>query len=281
MELSVIPVFQSEIMPAPVRGFAVGSYQMSIGLGGLIINSVCRGTSTLTTNAAWRIPMGLYYIVPTIVGSSVWFIPESPRFLLSKARVEEAKVSLRRLRVDKSASAIDTEVESILLSLEAEKDNGTYSDLVKGTNLRRTLIVMGTNFFLQATGQSFSSSYGTVFIKSLGTVNAFTMAAVNTSLNAVGSFIGMVLVDKVGRRPILCVGSFMQGAVLLTMGGVGSIATQTVQTKSAVVAMTTLFGFTFSTGWAPLTYIISSEMGEQKLRDKTQRVGSWVNVLTK
>lgn len=101
-----MPIFMSEIMPAPIRGITVGSYQFSLVVcseplttfsfiylfqigthrpsrtdpsqqtGGLIVNCIARGTSTMTTNAAWRIPMGLFFVVPTIIIGCVWFIPE-------------------------------------------------------------------------------------------------------------------------------------------------------------------------------------------------------------
>lgn len=79
MELSSVPVYQSEVVPAPIRGLAVGSYQLSLGIGGLLINAICRGTSEIGDNRAWRIPYGLYYVIPTVVASLIWFIPEVSR----------------------------------------------------------------------------------------------------------------------------------------------------------------------------------------------------------
>ena len=98
MELSVVPVFQSEIVPTQVRGFIVGTYQGSlivitprkvdrskfeilieVQAGGMVINWVCRGTSGIQDDRAWRIPLGLFYIVPTIIISCIWFIPEVSR----------------------------------------------------------------------------------------------------------------------------------------------------------------------------------------------------------
>ena len=53
MELSSVPVYQSEVVPAPIRGLAVGSYQLSLGIGGLIINCICRGTNEIKDNRSW------------------------------------------------------------------------------------------------------------------------------------------------------------------------------------------------------------------------------------
>ncbi|KAF7589887.1 hypothetical protein BBP40_003548 [Aspergillus hancockii] len=67
MELAVVPTFQSEIVPTQVPGLAVGSYQFSIAMGDLIGNSICCGTSNIQSDGAWRIPLGLFYVIPTII----------------------------------------------------------------------------------------------------------------------------------------------------------------------------------------------------------------------
>lgn len=137
MELSTCPPYQAEIIPAPVRGFAVGTYQASLLLGGIVINSICRGTSELPTNAAWRIPQGLFYIVPFIVATCVWFIPESPRWLLIKDRPEEARESPRQLRENLPDYEIDKELETLRGSLAEEHNQGGYRDLFRGQNLKK------------------------------------------------------------------------------------------------------------------------------------------------
>ena len=62
MEMSVIPVFQSEIVPAAVRGLAVGSYQMSFGIGGFVITAICRRTSRIPNDWSWRIVFLCYLV---------------------------------------------------------------------------------------------------------------------------------------------------------------------------------------------------------------------------
>lgn len=165
MELSVVPAFQSEIVPASARGFIVGTYQLSIGVGGFVINSVCKGTSGIQDNRAWRIPLGLFYIVPTIVLSLIFFTPESPRWLLKKGRTEEARESLRKLRVGRfSDDQIKLEFRELetALSSEVTFEKGKFMELFKGVNLKRTVLVILVNFFQQATGQAFASQYGTI-----------------------------------------------------------------------------------------------------------------------
>lgn len=76
MELAVVPIYQSEIVPKEVRGLVVGTYQLMLYFGGLIMSLTCYGTSRLEGNKQWQIPFSLFFIIPTIVASGTWFIPE-------------------------------------------------------------------------------------------------------------------------------------------------------------------------------------------------------------
>ena len=178
MELAIIPLFQAELMPPPIRGFAVASYQLSIvsasvrrsadpqSIGVLLMSIVGHFTSTIPGNNAWRIPFGLFYIAPAFVASLIWFIPESPRFLLSKGRDEEARRALKRIRVHNDEASIEEEISLIKLGLAAleQRKSSRYVELFRGTTRRRTLIVMCCCFFLQWSGQALNSNYGTVFV---------------------------------------------------------------------------------------------------------------------
>ncbi|KAH9242302.1 hypothetical protein K456DRAFT_1716041 [Colletotrichum gloeosporioides 23] len=280
MELAVVPVYQSEIVPSEIRGFAVGSYQFSLMFGTLIVNSVCRGTSTLEGNASWRIPMGLFYVIPVIVMCLIFFIPESPRWLLTQDRVEEAHASLKKLRVGTITDPeIDEQFAALQYALKQEVEQGKYWELFKGVNLKRTAVVMVMNFFQQATGQAFASTYGAIFIKDIGTVNPFTMTIVNAIVNLVMVFIGLYLTDRVGRRPLLLIGAVLQFAAIVTMGSLGTVSDPSFAVKTGIVAMLTVFAASYVLAWAPLNYVVSTEIPALRLRDASQRTASMVNVL--
>lgn len=122
-----------------------------------------------------------------------------------------------------SEEAIDLEFDYLHEAFLAEPEQGHTSELAKGTNLKRTAIVVGLNFFQQATGQTFSSQYGnpttispfkgacqqmvpaddlagTIFIKSLGTINPFSMSAGNSAIGLSMLIVCLLTVDKLGRR---------------------------------------------------------------------------------
>lgn len=99
-----------------------------------------------------------------------------------------------------SDSEIEAEFIAIQITLETEVGSGSFKELWQGVNLKRTFVVMGVNFFQQATGQAFSSQYGAIFIRSLGTVNPFTMSIVSSVIGAFGVLISLSTVDKIGRK---------------------------------------------------------------------------------
>ncbi|KAF4472085.1 sugar transporter [Fusarium albosuccineum] len=280
MELAVVPAYQSEIVPAPVRGLIVGTYQFSLILGGLVINCVCLGTSKIPDNRSWRIPIGLFYLIPTIIAVGIWFLPESPRWLLQQGRANEARANLVKFRSGAFTDEdIDHEFRETQLQLETETEKGHFWEIFQRKNLKRTLLVVGINFFQQATGQQFASQFGAIYAKQLGTVNPFVFSLIIAAINATAIFISLLTNDKVGRRVPLLLSSITMCVGLMAMGGLGTPDTITNSLKIAIVSMLCLMNFGFSIGLAPLCYVVATEIPALTLRDATLRLGFCVNVL--
>lgn len=66
----------------------------------------------------------------------------------------------------------------------------------------------------------------------------------------------------------------------MTMGGLGTASSPSFEVKTGIVAMISVFAFGFSLGWAPLTYVVTTELPSLHLRDQSQRIASLVNVVT-
>ncbi|KAI1414454.1 general substrate transporter [Hypoxylon sp. FL1857] len=280
MELAVVPVFQSEIVPKQVRGLVVETYQLMLFFGGLIMSLICFGTSNLEGNKQWQIPFGLFFVIPAIVAACIWFVPESPRWLLMKGRDEDAIKALRRLRIGCfTEEEMEMELEALRVILAEEVEQGSYWDLWKGINLKRTLIACGVNFFLQLTGNTFANKYGTVYIKSLGSVDPFVMTIVNQLVSLLGVVVSMSLVDRWGRRQMLFFGGAIQIVALYTMAGLGTPQKVTPGMQQGIIAMLSIFGFGFCSGWAPVSHILTAEIPSSRLRDMTYRTASAVNII--
>ncbi|KAF4951908.1 hypothetical protein FGADI_7130 [Fusarium gaditjirri] len=126
MELALVPVLQSELVPAEARGFVVGTYQSGLLFGSLIMSIICRGTSDIKGHASWRIPHGLFFVIPSILAVAVWWIPESPRWLLTRDRQEDALKSLRLLR---QGAYTEDEIEHDFQKMQNALDNTSLNSV--------------------------------------------------------------------------------------------------------------------------------------------------------
>lgn len=300
MELAVVPLFQSEIgecfdlvcllvradsrclVPAPVRGLVVGTYQWSLIIGGIVINSICYGTSHLPDSRQWRIPLGLFYVVPTIVAAGIWFIPESPRWLVRNGRVEEGRAALVKLRQGAfSEEEVDKEFRELEFAMQHETEKGKFTEIFQGLNLKRTLIVVGVNFFQQSTGQAFSSQYGGVYVRTLQIFNPILFTLMTSCFTGAVMVVTLLLNDRVGRRIMLLISSFCMCAVLMTLGGLGVESPVDRGRMKGIVGVMCLFGPSFALGWGPMTMVVATEVTSLRLRDKTARLGFFINTLAK
>ncbi|CZS79582.1 unnamed protein product [Fusarium graminearum] len=283
MELAVVPVFQSEITPKHARGFVVGTYQISLFIGGLTMNCIARGTSTLSGRQAYMIPYGLFYVVPSFIICTIWFIPESPRWLVLKDRKADALACLQELRVGKyTEEQIEEEYRGIVAAVEQEHQTktGSFLDIFKSQHRTRTMVVTGANFFLQSTGQIFTSIYGALYVKSLGTINPFTVTVIIAVVSTCTSLLAMVMTDKLGRRFQVLLGASVQVSALMTMGGLGTISNPSNEIKAGIVSMMVIFTFGYAVGWAPTAHILSAEIPALTVRDMTYRSASVLNIAT-
>jgi SP family sugar:H+ symporter-like MFS transporter len=144
---TVVPMYQSESIPKPIRGATVSSYQLFITLGIWTAYMINYGTAKdYTTSAQWRIPNGLSALWAIILGSTILILPESPRFAYRKGRIEEARMNMARLNgVDPHSSLIDSEIAEIQEKLEAEgaSDDHLWYECFTGPGMMyRTILGM-------------------------------------------------------------------------------------------------------------------------------------------
>jgi SP family sugar:H+ symporter-like MFS transporter len=165
------------------------------------------------------------------------------------------------------------------LALRLEPEQGKFIELFQGVNLKRTGIVIGMNFFQQATGSAFVSTYGTLYVRDLGTVNAFSFSIIVSCCNIFMVSIGLFLSDRLGRRSVLFIGGSLQLATIITIAALGT-GTPTYATKTGIVSLLAVFSGAFVLGWAPITYVVTTEVPALRLRDASQRTAAIVFVVT-
>ena len=143
----MVPLYQSEISPASIRGRIISMQQCFINLGILLAFWIQYGTSHIRGSAAWRVPIGVQMVATIFVHVAMYFLPESPRWLTQKDRPEAALKTLARLhaRGDENSPIVRAEMAEIKSKLDWEKQNrpASYARMLFGSDARRTYLGIG------------------------------------------------------------------------------------------------------------------------------------------
>ncbi|KAI9727385.1 MAG: hypothetical protein M1834_008456 [Cirrosporium novae-zelandiae] len=278
MEAWLIPMFLGELAPASIRGSTVILYVISHLFGSFICSCVTYKSSQLSGDISWRMPFKVAFAFPCFVVVFSWLVPESPRWLVRRGRLDDAVASLRYLFGSNAVYTPEKEIKDISASLEQAKTKGAWADLLRGANRRRTSILFVSMLFHQLTGQSFVSQYGVLFVKSLHSLNPFTFSLITVSLILVGPLLAMVLVDRIGRRNMWIYGGMLCVLTLMIMGALGcghSTATASNSEKSGIVAMSILFPFFYFLSFGSVGVLTAAEVPHVTLRDKSALI-AWL-----
>ncbi|KAK4183237.1 high-affinity glucose transporter RGT2 [Podospora australis] len=254
---ALIPLYQSETAPKWIRGAIVGAYQLAITF-------------------AWSLVL--------IVG--MLLLPETPRYLIKKDKMESAGVSLGMLRrLPADHPAVLSELADIKTNHEMEMAVGTasYGDLFHGGMSKRMLTGIGLQALQQLTGINFIFYYGTQYFLNSGINNAFIITMITSCINVVSTLPGLVAIDVWGRRPLLlwgavgmCVSQFIVAMLgTLTTGqdsSTGDILVFNLPAQKASIAFVCLYIFFFASTWGPLAWVVTGEIFPLKFRARGLRV---------
>ncbi|KAJ7123202.1 general substrate transporter [Mycena epipterygia] len=280
----LVPMYQSECSPKNIRGLIVGLYQLAITIGALLAAIVLNSTQGKMSHAAWRIPIALQFAWAFILGGGMILLPESPRYLLYKNRLDAARVALGRLTNRPANSPeVDAECREITLALEEERSigAGSYADCFRNTELRnglRTWTGIMLQGWQQLTGINFIFYYGTTFFQTAGISRPFiiTLVVIADVVNTCMTIVGIQLIDRVGRRRLLLIGAtgmmiceYIVAIVGVTVGTINeSGEANNVASQKVLVAFVCFYIAFFATSWGPVAWVITGEIFPLNIRAK-------------
>ncbi|KAF2811729.1 general substrate transporter [Mytilinidion resinicola] len=293
MSMSV-PVYQSECAHPNTRGLIVGITQQMIGVGFIVSTWVGYGSSKVPKTSAfsWRFPLGFQAIPGAILVLGLFFLPESPRWLMEKDRGDEAMRVLRKLHYDgHNDDWIQSEYNEIKLTIDAEKALTAPGWLimfkVRPWRVRLTHAVL-VQVFTQMTGINVIGYYQTVMYKNLGITGgrSLLVTGIYNCVGPIGNLIFITtLLDRVGRRRPLLIGTVLITIALVCEAVIGSQvehATGARRNSLSIAGVFFLFCVTtiFSFSFGPISWVYASEIMPFQIRGRGSAfatgIGNWL-----
>ncbi|UPK89264.1 hypothetical protein LCI18_000199 [Fusarium solani-melongenae] len=262
------------IMMAPnkLRGTCLVLINTMIVIGQWLNSLVIYACSDRTDDMAWRIPVITQLIPPCLLLMGLFFLPESPSWLLVRGRIDDAKNSY--LRFNGKDFDADTAVAVAQLAIRSENEamgeGGSWLQCLKGTDGRRTLIICMVYIAQQFIGVNFVSGYLTYYFRLAGVNNPIGIAQAAFAIQLFGNICSWPLVDRVGRRPMIVGGMITMTAGLLIIGGISTIGSKPA--LSATVAFMVLWGFLYQMTVGATAYSVGGETPSIPLRQKTYAI---------
>ncbi|WP_193106859.1 sugar porter family MFS transporter [Brachybacterium sp. FME24] len=280
----IAPAYIAEVAPAKFRGRLGSLQQLAIVLGifvALLSNALLANSAGGSAESfwfgidAWRWMFMLEAIPAAVYGIMALFLPESPRYLIGKGDLDKAS----RVLYDFTGELdVNLKIQQIRHTLERE-DKESLRDLLGGRFGLKPIVWLGIllSLFQQLVGINVIFYYSTTLWQSVGfdESQALLTSTITSIMNIIATIIAIVLVDKVGRRLMLLVGSAGMAVSLGLMAlafsfgetAAGSDAVTLGQPWAAVALISAnAFVMFFGTTWGPLVWVLLGEMFPNRIR---------------
>ncbi|MEU2774321.1 sugar porter family MFS transporter [Streptomyces sp. NPDC007162] len=279
-----VPVYLAEISPAERRGALVTRNELMIVSGQLLAftsNAVIANVGG-ESGGVWRWML----VIATVPAVVLWFgmlvMPESPRWLASQTRFGEALEVLKQVRSRQRAEAELAEVSALAVKEEQERLGG-WQDMRATPWIRKLMLIgFGIAIVQQITGVNTIMYYGTQILSDAGFASdtALTANIANGVISVLATFVGIWLLGRVDRRPMLMTGQLGTTLALLFIGVFSLVLPAGDGRAYAVLAMTVTF-LAFQQGAiSPVTWLMLSEIFPMRMRGFGMGVAAVVLWLT-
>jgi len=203
----VVPMYIAEVSPARRRGGLVTLNQLMITIGILASYITDYWLSDDNNPESWRWMFGLGIIPAAILLTGMFFLPETPRWLISKNQLEKGKEVLMRTEDDDMVAKTMRDIEEEIRISRGNKSAG--KEILKPWLRPALIITVGIFFFQQFSGVNTIIYYSPIIFQMAGIVSnteSILPAIIIGSVNVLACFISVLLLDRVGRRRLYIIG---------------------------------------------------------------------------
>ncbi|CCO36479.1 Lactose permease [Rhizoctonia solani AG-1 IB] len=262
------PSYVTEMSPPQWRGRMGGMYNSWYYVGAILITGIMVASGRINSGWQWRLPVLFQALPAGIVFTFVWFIPESPRWLVRVGRDDQARAILTKYHGngDENSPLVDFEMKEIKAMCELDGSDQVWWDMRPlfrtAADRYRSYMCLGMATFGQLSGNGLITYFFVVLLQNAGITSANSQLVLNFVMSVVsfgGACTGVSLLDKVGRRPLMMFSTTV-GAICLA---VVSACTARYEDSKAIaqtgVAFIFLFNVLFSLGFTPLQPLYPAE----------------------
>lgn len=273
----VSPMYISEVAPPKARGGLTSFNQLAVTTGiavAYVVDYIFKDVS-----GDWRWMLGIAVIPGAALAVGMLTVPRTPRWLVEQGQEDNARKALEELRKGTDTDT-DEELEQIRTSSQ-EAGQTSARDLFRRPV--RTLLVlgMGLALFQQIVGVNTVIYYAPTILQQtgLGAGGAITQTLTVGLTNVVFTVVAILLLDRVGRRPLLITGTVVAGIALLGLAAYFGFSA--VQDNAPWLALVALLVFIagYAVGLGPVFWLMISEIFPQRLRSKSMSYTTVVNWL--
>jgi len=261
------PVYLAEIAPAKHRGAQVGLFQVNIVFGILLAyaSNFCVAQLIIGPQA-WRYKLAVSALPALIFSVLMLTIPNSPRWLAAKARLTEAESSLRRL------GSRDPRAELDAFSISREARGGSSAGLSWSVHRRAIVLAVGLACFNQLSGINAVLYYlGDIFAAAgFDAWSADLQSVAIGAANLSATLVGIALLDRLGRRTLMLIGSV---GTALTLFGVALVMANDAP-RAWLLPLLIVFIASFAVSQGAVIWVYLSEIFPVEVRARGQSLGS-------
>ncbi|KAF1890549.1 hypothetical protein Lal_00041344 [Lupinus albus] len=278
----IAPVYIAEISPAIARGSLTSFPEIFINFGILLGYISNYAFSKLPAHINWRVMLGVGLIPSVVIAVALFFIPESPRWLVLQNRIEEARLVLINItNNEKEAEEKLQEIQIAAGSANADKyeSKAVWLEILRPSPpIRRMLITgCGIQCFQQITGIDTTVYYSPQIFKNAGITGnsqAFEATIAVGFTKTLFIFIAILFIDKIGRKPLLYASTIGMTVSLFSLSL--SLAVLSHAKAGIILAILAVCGnvASFSVGLGPICWVLSSEIFPLRLRAQASALGA-------
>jgi sugar porter (SP) family MFS transporter len=288
---AIVPSWISELAESHSRGFTFSIIFSANYLGIALINWILYGVRNDPAPFAWRFPLACVCAPSVVIMATVWFVPESPRWLVGNGKEDEAREILSKIRGDLPLDApeLEGEMSQLIATVEAanHKRNSVFNIMLGGRHSgalhlgRRAVLACAALMMMMYTGIMAVSTYSGVLFAASGASpeKIRWMSGLVQTIGFVGTIAAAPVVDRFGRRVTLYMGLTMQLIVLFLAAAFSKISAERTGTSSGdtygsvASAMVFLYVYFFCQTTLVVCWVYPTEIWPQEIRAKGNAFG--------